>query len=283
MTDWFRSWHGAPTDPKWVLIARKAKVSPAIASAIAWALFDHASQTKPRGDVSRFDAEVYAAWGGLDDEAVFAVIQAMRDRGMIRDDGMLANWSKRQPEREDGAAERARAWREARRTHANARERTTGKPNATEPHRDREDTDTEKNIQLDLQPVLVDAPAEKPLEPAAPSPKAPAKTMGSRLADGWKPSDEGRAFARERLGTGRRAHEELAKFTDHWRGKAGAAGRKVDWEATWRNWVRKAAETQPRAPPARGGSYVQALIDATTEIADEQQQPDDTQFGRPAA
>jgi hypothetical protein len=29
-----------------------------------------------------------------------------------------------------------------------------------------------------------------------------------------------------------------AKFRDHWVAKAGKDGRKLDWEATWRNWVR---------------------------------------------
>jgi hypothetical protein len=28
-------------------------------------------------------------------------------------------------------------------------------------------------------------------------------------------------------------------FRDHWWGKAGKEGRKADWFATWRNWVRK--------------------------------------------
>ena len=30
----------------------------------------------------------------------------------------------------------------------------------------------------------------------------------------------------------------LAEFRDYWRGVAGKAGVKLDWEATWRNWVR---------------------------------------------
>ncbi|WP_322997936.1 hypothetical protein [Castellaniella sp.] len=28
-------------------------------------------------------------------------------------------------------------------------------------------------------------------------------------------------------------------FRDYWAAKAGADARKVDWEATWRNWVRR--------------------------------------------
>jgi len=47
------------------------------------------------------------------------------------------------------------------------------------------------------------------------------------------------------------AQTELAKFRDYWMAKAGAAGVKLDWNATWRNWVRTAAERLPRAGPTK--------------------------------
>jgi hypothetical protein len=28
--DWFRSWHGAPTDPKWLLIAKRSETQAGI-------------------------------------------------------------------------------------------------------------------------------------------------------------------------------------------------------------------------------------------------------------
>jgi hypothetical protein len=108
MADWFRSWHGAPTDPKWVLIGRKAKCTPAVASAVGWALFDCASQAETRGDVSRFDAEAYAAWAGLKEETVARAIAAMVERGMIAG-GRLSAWESRQ---RDNSTERTRAWRD---------------------------------------------------------------------------------------------------------------------------------------------------------------------------
>lgn len=37
------------------------------------------------------------------------------------------------------------------------------------------------------------------------------------------------------------------RFRDHWSAVPGARGRKVDWPATWRNWVRN---TRQGAPPA---------------------------------
>jgi len=36
--------------------------------------------------------------------------------------------------------------------------------------------------------------------------------------------------------------DEHAKFCDYWRAQPGAKGRKSDWPATWRNWMRRAAE-----------------------------------------
>lgn len=126
MTDWFRSWHGAPTDPKWILIAKLASVTPAAVSAVAWALFDHASQSTPRGSISTFDGEAYEAWGGLEDGSVGRVVTAMKGRGIIGENLCLANWAKRQPKREDPSTERVRAWRESKGmkrnvTHGNAR------------------------------------------------------------------------------------------------------------------------------------------------------------------
>lgn len=101
--EWFRSWHGAPTDSKWLVIARKAGVEPGVVSAIFWALLDHASQNSDRGSVAGFDVETYAAWSGFVDEHVAAVIEAMVAKRVIVD-GKLAGWDRRQPARERGGA-----------------------------------------------------------------------------------------------------------------------------------------------------------------------------------
>jgi hypothetical protein len=41
---------------------------------------------------------------------------------------------------------------------------------------------------------------------------------------------------------------EHRKFSDYWRSKTGAGSAKRDWPATWRNWIRTAAERQPNRP-----------------------------------
>ncbi len=38
---------------------------------------------------------------------------------------------------------------------------------------------------------------------------------------------------------------EFARFKDHWRSASGATSRKLDWDAAWRNWCRKAADFAP--------------------------------------
>lgn len=124
MTEWFRSWHGAPTDNKWLVIARRAEtlmkrnetyepIYPGFVSAVVWALLDHASQAEARGDVSGFDVETYAAFSGFSEDAVSAIIAALKEKEVISSDQRLKSWDKRQPKREDNnSTARVRAFRE---------------------------------------------------------------------------------------------------------------------------------------------------------------------------
>jgi hypothetical protein len=62
---------------------------------------------------------------------------------------------------------------------------------------------------------------------------------GTRLPEDWSPSDEDRAFA---ASLGVAVEREAASFRDYWHAKPGADGRKTNWSATWRNWVRRSSE-----------------------------------------
>lgn len=109
--DWFRSHHGAPTDPKWLLIAKRANVRPIHVIGTWWALLDYASQHADRGSIDGFDVETFALFAGLDEEHVSRVVTTLRDKGLI-DGDRIAQWTKRQPKREDdGAADRQRRHR----------------------------------------------------------------------------------------------------------------------------------------------------------------------------
>jgi hypothetical protein len=111
--EWFRSWHGAPTDPKWILIAKRSETQPGVTSAIVWALFDHASQNREqRGCVDDFDVETYAAFSGFDEATITRVIECLKEKNIIKD-GYLSAWEKRQPKREDNSTERVHKHRNA--------------------------------------------------------------------------------------------------------------------------------------------------------------------------
>ena len=85
---------------------------------------------------------------------------------------------------------------------------------------------------------------EKPqAELAIPTPKK--QTRATTLPEGWVPDkrviDQMRA---EHPNIDLRA--EHMKFTDYFNSVAGQRGRKRDWNAAWRNWIRKAAEYAPQ-------------------------------------
>jgi DnaD/phage-associated family protein len=112
---WWRSWHGAPMDSKWAVIANRAGVKPGIVSAIFWELCDFASQHVNRGSIEGFDIETYAVFSGFSQDEIAAVIKALTDKKII-ENNFLSNWIKRQPIREDDSRERVTKFRELKRS-----------------------------------------------------------------------------------------------------------------------------------------------------------------------
>lgn len=92
---WFKMHEGAHADIKWPVIARRAEVSRCVVLAVWWALLDHASSARTRGDVSGFDPETIDALYDLPDGTSARVCQAMIEKGLIGE-GRIANWEKRQ-------------------------------------------------------------------------------------------------------------------------------------------------------------------------------------------
>lgn len=81
--------------------------------------------------------------------------------------------------------------------------------------------------------------------PAAQSSRAP---RASRLPENWKLPEEWQAWALGERPDWTPAHAKTVAeaFRDYWIGKGGADARKVNWEATWRNWVRREKDMAPR-------------------------------------
>jgi hypothetical protein len=74
---------------------------------------------------------------------------------------------------------------------------------------------------------------------------------GARLSPDWSPSLGGRSFCSE---AGLDPDETFAAFRDYWLAKPSDAA-KLDWEATWRNWCRKAKQDNRPGRTSRDAAH----------------------------
>lgn len=92
-------------------------------------------------------------------------------------------------------------------------------------------------------PTRPDPLAKAKEREASPAPPAPKK--GHRIPDGWIPSDDiANAMVSECPNVNQQM--EYRKFVDYWSSQPGAKGVKLDWNATYRNWIRRASESAPK-------------------------------------
>lgn len=82
--------------------------------------------------------------------------------------------------------------------------------------------------------------------------------QGSPLPDDWLLPDEwgedarAVAFKAKQPISDHEISNEADKFRDYWTAKPGAAGRKLDWRGTWRNWFRSYLDRRPKPRNAPG-------------------------------
>jgi hypothetical protein len=85
--------------------------------------------------------------------------------------------------------------------------------------------------------VHIDTSFKKDLDLCAIAKKTETKNRGTRLSADWRlPSD----WKHDAISKGMRAGDvdiEEQRFRNYWIAKAGAGAVKVDWHATWRNWI----------------------------------------------
>jgi uncharacterized protein YdaU (DUF1376 family) len=62
---------------------------------------------------------------------------------------------------------------------------------------------------------------------------------GTRLPEDWKPKEH-----LDRM-------DEFDAFRDYWIAVPGQRGVKLDWDATWRNWIRRSSPAKPGKPKER--------------------------------
>lgn len=69
---------------------------------------------------------------------------------------------------------------------------------------------------------------------------------GEYLPEEWEPSDKAKQWTVENY-PHVNAGLELEKFRDYWQAASGQNARKRDWNAAWRNWIRRAEKEYTRA------------------------------------
>lgn len=95
--------------------------------------------------------------------------------------------------------------------------------------------------------------------------KASLRKRASRLSDDWfLPMEWGQWAVSEGM-TENEIRAESEKFKDYWHARAGPTASKLDWQATWRNWVRSALERKPQLKAINGGRSDRNRIDPALE------------------
>jgi hypothetical protein len=114
-------------------------------------------------------------------------------------------------------------------------------------------------IKEERSPPASDAQAKLETAPVAPALARETEKRGTRLPPSWMPGEALLDWA-QRECPSVDVNRETAKFCDYWAGAPGSKGVKTDWDATWRNWMRKAGEGgQRRSPTARDDATMRAV------------------------
>ena len=199
---------------------------------------------------------------GLDLRTLDEVARRLSEVGLIDKDTLQPiAWDARQM-RSDSSSERVKAYRERQ------KQAKDGAKQLRNVSVTAQDTDTEEEAEIEPTATVSKAVGGTPAAPSA-TPGAPvdgdaederpqkAKTA-TRLPEGWVlPKAWGEWALSERADfTEADVRREAACFADHWHAKGGADARKVDWQATWRNWVRRAHGVPSGGTAARGGTVV---------------------------
>jgi hypothetical protein len=143
-------------------------------------------------------------------------------------------WSEegRQPTRTEVEAKR----KDARERQRRAREK------AIESQRDKQrDSDGDRSV---TDAVSHDSPDPTRPDPKNSSSSGPRK-RATRLPDDWRPTEADVEWQRARGISDLLARRAFEKFGNYWRAKSGKDATKLDWSATWRNWLLTEQDRQP--------------------------------------
>lgn len=230
---------------------------------------------------------------GITGEQLLAVVDIMEGRNETRDErnenrnerneernGRDENRNEERNEKRDAPltnAERSRRWR----------------------IRHRNETATQRNVTRNVARNAPSSPSSPPSAPSVSSPcitppstppppppsppssaAAPKQKRGTRLPTEWEPGDKNLDYAVSKGLFGDKLRNEVEKFRNYWNAKAGQGAARIDWDATWRNWILTAIERGAgggngnRGPPAGRPSTFRDVINELSENPDDEHRPD---------
>jgi hypothetical protein len=165
-------------------------------------------------------------------------------------------------------AERTRRWRESRASQSDGKRHQTSHGDAASQTAQTSQNVTERHkpSQCDVSPVLH---REKNIRKSSMQ-NSERSSRGSRIASDWSPTMADRQAATDEGFSNQEIDREALRFRDYWTAKAGAGGVKLDWQATWRNWVRNSAEKLGKSP-TRSATDVAGADDGKIEVTDPEQ------------
>jgi hypothetical protein len=181
---------------------------------------------------------------GFVPDHIIRVIGSARERKRLVNAGLwterpggvqFVNWSERQPTREQ--VETARQAAKERQRHARER--------AKSQRESRRDTSVSHGPPDPTRP--------DPIKKEEANASSSARKRATRIAEDWIPTEKVRAALAEQYPTIDLKHEH-AKFIDYWLAKSGKDATKLDWDATFRNWIRNAADRLPARPATQQSS-----------------------------
>lgn len=216
---WFKIHHGFSSDSKLALVAHKMEESRATINGIFLDILEYASKQDDRGSLIGYNVEAGALTMGVSDKFMGDVIETLRNVTLVTHEKVV-NWDRYQGSVDSTAAERQRRHREKKKQQL---EEIVTPVTVTSPLRNVEKSREDKN------------------------------RKGTRFALTSLPPEWVEYCKTERPDLN--AATVFQGFHDYWISIPGAKGVKLDWFATWRNWVRSQNANQKQQPqkPQRAG------------------------------
>jgi uncharacterized protein YdaU (DUF1376 family) len=106
--------------------------------------------------------------------------------------------------------------------------------------------------------------------------RSEARKRATRLASDWVPSTEDFEFAHGKGLQHSRIRTEAEKFRNYWTAKSGKDATKIDWPATWRNWILNCVEREGKPNAAGKRTIQQASADLLERVRAFDEPPPDS-------